>query len=77
MSWDAGSLLRIWDRGRSMPGRDPSEWRRDDYDNPIRFDEYGNRKSVFGWEVDHIDPDGGDGIANLRPLQWRINAGRN
>ncbi len=35
--------------------------------------EYGNRDSQYGWEIDHINPDGGDGLSNLRPLQWANN----
>ena len=31
---------------------------------------YGNRESEYGWEIDDINPDGGDGLSNLRPLQW-------
>lgn len=27
----------------------------------------------YGWEIDHIDPNGGDNLSNLRPLQWKNN----
>ena len=45
-----------WNRARPVPGRDARTWRLDDYGRPIRFDDYGDRGSVYGWEVDHIIP---------------------
>lgn len=39
----------------------------------MRRNEYGDRKSLYGWEVDHIDPDGPNTLSNYRPLQWENN----
>jgi len=39
----------------------------------MKRDDYGNRNSDYGWEIDHIDPDGGDDISNLQQLQWKNN----
>ena len=75
-----GELRAIWKKGEIVSERKPSEWRRDDFGNHIRFDDYGDRDSVFGWEVDHIVPlaDGGTNKpSNLRPLQWESNVERN
>ena len=40
------------------------------------WDEYGNRNSEYGWEIDHIFPreKGGKSILeNLQPLNWKTN----
>jgi hypothetical protein len=40
------------------------------------WDEYGNRNSEYGWEIDHILPrekGGKTSIENLQPLNWRTN----
>ncbi len=40
------------------------------------WDEYRNRNSEYGWEIDHILPreKGGEtSIENLQPLNWRTN----
>ncbi len=39
-------------------------------------DEYGNRDSEYGWEIDHILPREKGGktvIDNLQPLNWKTN----
>lgn len=72
-------LRRIWNKGRIVPGREPSKWREDYYGNLIRFNRYGDRDSVVSWEVDHIVriADGGKNVlSNLRPLQWEANVER-
>lgn len=70
--------LQIWKKGHQIIGLDPSIWRRDDYGNRIRYSDYGNRQSEFGWEKDHYPiPDalgGSDHISNLRPLHHKVNA---
>ena len=34
---------------------------------------YGYRTSQFGWEIDHVSPNGPDSIDNLIPLHWKNN----
>jgi len=69
--------IAVWVKGYEIPGYLATEWRRDDFGNTIRFRDYGDRSSEFGWEIDHITPvalGGSDGIMNLRPLHYRANA---
>ena len=67
----------VWAKGTPIPGYDPTEYRRDAYGAVMRYFEYGNRNSEYGWEIDHHIPDalgGSDAFGNLRPLHWRNNA---
>jgi len=65
--------LSVWAKGQICPGYDPSVWRRDSIGSVIRFSDYGNRDSEYGWEKDHIDPNGPDELWNLQPLHWLNN----
>ena len=52
------------------------------------YEDFGDRNSVFGWEIDHIYPasilkqrndvtaEQIDDLRNLRPLNWRNNASK-
>jgi hypothetical protein len=75
--------LAVWAKGRIVPPSlqhtyDPTVWRYDDLGNPIKYDEYGNRSSPYGWEYDHHPVaaalGGTDDISNLRPLHCIANA---
>lgn len=68
--------LLVWRQARIAPGFDPSDIRQDDYYALIAWNQYGNRSSELGWEIDHKIPRsrGGSGsLSNLRALNWRNN----
>ena len=73
---DEQTRALVWHKGFVIPGYDPMQWRRDVFGYAMSFAAFGDRNSVYGWDVDHITPGGSGGIANLRPLNWKANAGR-
>ena len=69
----------VWVKGAPIPGFDPEIWRYDVCGWPMRFSDFGNRESKFGWESDHILPEslgGSDGIHNRQPLHWENKAAK-
>ena len=34
-------IEEVWDKAKEMRGKDPNVWRKDKYDNKIRFGSYG------------------------------------
>ncbi|NME69024.1 hypothetical protein [Flammeovirga aprica] len=74
-----------WGKLRSVPGKHPFFWRTDPCGALIFRFSYGNRKSQWGWEVDHVYPislqdniterpvDGIHNKHNLRAMHWRNN----
>ena len=67
----------VWWKGTPIPGSDSKVWMQDAAGNAIRWSDYGDRNSAYGWEIDHIvatKSGGSDHISNLRPLHWKLNA---
>ena len=61
----------VWDKGRIIGGFPPEDWRWDTYGYVIRYADFGNRGSRYGWEIDHFHDairSGGDPLMELRPL---------
>lgn len=76
MSYSDDDIESVWRKGATDPRYDSSRFRKDACGAWMVRSDYGNRDSAHGWEIDHIDPRGGDNLANLRPLQWENNASR-
>jgi hypothetical protein len=74
MSWTAEMIQAVWEKGQVVSENNPDRWRKDQCGAWIGRDEYGDRTSQYGWEIDHISPGGSDALSNLRPLQWKNNA---
>ena len=75
-TFDDKIIQAVWEKGRVIPGYDPSKYRKDQCGAWITRSKYGNRKSEYGWEIDHITPKsegGSDSLYNLRPLEWKNN----
>ena len=76
MAFTEEQIQKVWEKGTIVPNYDKNTWRKDKCDAWIKRNEYGNRDSIYGWEIDHITPKangGGDELSNLRPLQWENN----
>jgi hypothetical protein len=69
---------KVWAKAHPIAGRDPSVWRRDDDCRTMRFTDFGDRTSAFGWEIE-VSPleDGQDEDAHLRAVHWESHAARN
>lgn len=77
--FDKETILKVWNTARPYGNLAPAQSRIDECGALMRFDDYGNRDSDYGWEIDHIDPiskGGTDELSNLRALQWDNNASR-
>lgn len=69
-------IQAVWNKGTTIQNNDPAQWRKDTCGAWIARNQYGNRNSDYGWEIDHINPNGGDAIGNLQPLQWENNVAK-
>ena len=66
----------VWRRGRIVAGYDPAKFRQDACQSWMRYTDYGDTNSLYGWEIDHIlavARGGSDSLWNLQPLQWENN----
>ena len=69
-----------WSRTSPVGGHGNAwEFRKDKLGNLVRYADFGNRKSPFGWELDYIEPrsiGGATDPENLQALHWRATAAR-
>lgn len=64
----------VWEKARAMGTS--AILRVDAWGWTIVRQDYGNARSRYGWEIDHVIPvaqGGTDDLTNLQPLQWENN----
>ena len=66
-------VQEVWEKGKTATNYDKNKYRKDQCDAWMKRDKHGDRDSKLGWEIHHVDPDGGDATQNLAPLQWENN----
>jgi hypothetical protein len=70
------SVAAVWMKGRAIEGSHSDTWRLDNSGYLMKFSDYGDTESMYGWEVDHDRPvaeGGSDDLSNLQPLYWNLN----
>jgi len=79
MIFSSETINTVWYKGHVARGYNPEYVRSDRYGSLMERKEYGNRKSKYGWEIDHIIPlsvGGLNTMSNIQPLQWENNAAK-
>jgi hypothetical protein len=68
-----------WNRASPIDRFDANLWRRDRFGSAIKWTDYGDRSSDYGWEIDHRVPTSLGGLnlaSNLEALHWRNNVAK-
>ncbi len=73
--WTQKQIDAVWAKLPSISGQ-KAEWKKDKAGAWINYNQHGEVKSQYGWEIDHIYPEskgGSDDLSNLQALQWENN----
>ena len=76
-AWSDQIKKAVWEKGLTIQEYSSEILRWDKYATPMKWSDFGNRESKYGWEIDHIKPVlyyGNDSLDNLQPLNWKNNA---
>lgn len=74
--FDESIINSVWEKAQKVDNFDPNQFRKDACGAWIIRNHYGQRNSIYGWEIDHVYPQslgGGDDEVNLRAMQWENN----
>ena len=62
--------LLAWSAAETDNGQDRMVQRKDRYGHPIRWEDYEDEESQFGWFIEAIDPEEREFASNLRPVSY-------
>lgn len=68
----------VWEKGKTIRGKDPNLYRRDKEGNEMYKPSYG-KFSEKGWNIDHSKPKdkgGTDHLNNLQPMNSKANSSK-
>ena len=63
--------LLAWSAAETEDGQDRMVQRKDRYGHPIRWEDYEDGESQFGWFIEAIDPEEREFASNHRPVSYR------
>jgi hypothetical protein len=67
-------IQQVWEKGTIVDSYDSTKCRKDKCTAWMTRSSYGNRNSIYGWEIHHIDNNTENNkLENLMPLQWENN----
>jgi len=66
-----------WARTSPVAGQlNAWEFRKDCLGNTVRYGDFGNRRSPYGWELNYLAANGSTDPENLQALNWKAVAAR-
>ncbi|MBK5279559.1 MAG: HNH endonuclease [Bacteroidia bacterium] len=71
--WSEITKIEVWEKGRVV-AYSSEDWRWDMRGNVMKWSEYGNENSEYGWEIGHMDSesDENNNDDNLHPVSLKI-----
>ena len=77
MNFTSETILKVWQKAAIDEYNVPNDYRKDECGAWIERVQYGNHDSLYGWEIDDINPGSDiDNLSNLRPLHWKNNSSK-
>ncbi|PAT00991.1 hypothetical protein CI105_08865 [Candidatus Izimaplasma bacterium ZiA1] len=76
MSWTERDKRLVWNNATIVTHEEKDIWRKEACGAWISWNQFGNRDSEYGWEIDHITAvanGGGNELNNLQALYWKNN----